>query len=118
MSKYINKFIEWANDGVGCQSVDNLIALINEVEQSAKEIDLYEVVIKLSGPINPVGETNADNRRLENLKSVIKLTENLLNLIYDVAQNKTCPEYSRKVAGEKANNYLKNLKDWLNEDEI
>ncbi|GAI86093.1 unnamed protein product, partial [marine sediment metagenome] len=39
---------------------------------------LYTVVKKLIGNINPVGETNTDNERFENLKIICELTNKLL----------------------------------------
>ena len=42
-------------------------------------MNLPEIVEKLTGPIQPVGESNADHARLENLDKVIELTESLLN---------------------------------------
>ena len=41
-------------------------------------MDIYEVVTKLVGRINPVGETETDNERYENLKVMCELVEKLI----------------------------------------
>lgn len=69
---------------------------------------LKEIVLKLTGPIDPVGETNCDNARFENLKAVCELTNQLISAIDDVAyRNKDRGEYSMKRAGEYAAKVLK-----------
>ena len=37
----------------------------------------YDVVKKLIGEVRPVGETNEDNRRLENLKALCELMDEI-----------------------------------------
>ena len=37
-----------------------------------------DVVKKLIGKINPIGETNTDNERFENLKAMCELVNNLI----------------------------------------
>ena len=44
-----------------------------------EEINMYEVVTKLVGPINPVGETRRDAERLENLKVMGELVGALIS---------------------------------------
>lgn len=41
-------------------------------------MELYDVVKKLLGEIDPVAETTEDNARFENLKATVKLTNELL----------------------------------------
>ena len=66
-----------------------------------------EIVQKLIGPINPVGETNADNKRFENLKIVCDLVNELVEEIDAVSwYNKNSQEYSRKRAAEYAEKFL------------
>jgi len=66
----------------------------------------YDVVKKLIGPINPVGETNTDNERFENLKAMCELVDQLLTDIDDVAyKNKDRHELSMKRAGEYASKF-------------
>ena len=66
-----------------------------------------DVVKKLIGKINPVGETNTDNERFENLKAMCKLVNNLIIDIDDMAyQNKDAKEFSVKMASEYASKFL------------
>jgi len=70
-------------------------------------MDLHEIVKKLVGKINPVGETTTDNERFENLRVLCGLVENLIIDIDNVNyQNKQSHEYSVKRAAEYADNFL------------
>lgn len=67
-----------------------------------------EIVNKIIGPIGPVGETNQDERRFENLKNMCVLVDELVQQIDNVAcYNKDRVEYSMKQAGEYAFKFLK-----------
>ena len=70
-------------------------------------MDLYEVVQKLVGPTEPIGETQTDNIRFENLKALTNLTS---KIITDLCRLKrTCEnqkEYSIKRAGQYAAKFL------------
>lgn len=72
-------------------------------------IDNYEVVQKLIGPIKPVGEHHADEKRFENLKAMCELVDKLVTDIDEVIPNKNRIEASMKRAGEYADNFLTNL---------
>lgn len=66
-----------------------------------------DVVKKLIGKITPVGETNTDNERFENLKAMCELVDNLITDIDDMAyMNKDSREFSVKRASEYASNFL------------
>lgn len=65
-----------------------------------------QIVMKLIGPITPVGETHTDNERFENLKDLCELVSELNLKIKEVAEERTRQEYSIKRAGEYANNFL------------
>lgn len=80
-------------------------------------MDVYEVVTKLIGPIDPVGESHTDNSRLDNLKQLIDLTEQLVHDLTRVVPNKERPEYSMSRAGEVADNFLKELLEELVESQ-
>lgn len=68
-----------------------------------------EIVKKLIGEVRPVGETNTDNQRFENLKNLCDLTNQLVSMIDDVSHlNKDRQEYSMKRAGEYAHGFLTN----------
>ena len=53
-------------------------------ENKRYAMSLHEVVKKLVGPISPVGETNEDNRRFENLKVTADLVDSLLSEMDDI----------------------------------
>lgn len=74
------------------------------------EINYYEVVKKLIGPIQPVGESHTDNIRYENLQELTGLIDDLLGDISRVRHNKSRVEYSMKRAGEYCNQYLEELR--------
>ena len=60
-----------------------------------------EIVQKLIGPIHPIGESNADNARFENLKTLCDLVNDLVTDIDSVGyENKDHYEYSRKRAAD------------------
>lgn len=71
-------------------------------------MDLKEIIFKLNGKIHPVGETNTDNERFENLKALCELTEILVSEIDYVAYKyKDRQEFSVKRASDFASNFLK-----------
>lgn len=72
-----------------------------------KKLELKDIVMKLVGNINPIGETNTDNDRFENLKNLCELVDDLLGKIDDVSyKNKDSREFSVKRASDYANKFL------------
>ena len=77
---------------------------------------IYEVVKKLVGHIEPIGETRTDERRLENLTKTIILVDKLVFDIGLVADgNKNRIECSMKKSGKLAHKFLHDLKMSLDE---
>lgn len=76
----------------------------------------YDVVTKLIGEITPIGETNTDDKRFQNLKDITKLVELLLEEIYVVASLNYKEEYSIKRAADYASNFLANIPSKYNQD--
>lgn len=72
-------------------------------------MEIVDVVRKLIGAIEPVGETQTDNKRFENLRAMTALVDELLNDLNDVSGCKICHEHSKKKAGEFAHGFLKNI---------
>jgi hypothetical protein len=69
-----------------------------------------EIVKKLIGKINPIGETNTDAERFENLKEVCKLIDELHIEIDDIAyRNKDSKKFSVKRSVDYINQFLDNL---------
>ncbi len=72
-------------------------------------MEIHEIVEKLIGPINPVGETNADDKRFENLKTLCTVVNELVTDIDNVAYHyKDSQEYSVKRAVDYAKNFMTN----------
>ena len=70
-------------------------------------MELYDVVMKLVGAVEPIGETREDDRRFENLKALTSLTDELLTAIDTIALNeKDRVEFSRKRAGAHCKKFL------------
>lgn len=72
-------------------------------------MNLTEIVYKLNGEISPVGETNEDNKRIENLNNMIDLIEHLVSDINDVSAHSNNHQFSMKRAGDKARNFINEL---------
>ena len=77
---------------------------------SKENIQIYDVVKKLAGPIGPVGESHTDEQRFENLECLCALVDKLVFDIGHVAEtNKDSHMYSVKKAGEYADKFLNEL---------
>jgi len=76
----------------------------------------YEVVRKLIGPIEPLGDSYADDKRLQNLKTLIKLTDKLLGDISQVAMERHSTLHSEKIAGIEAHNFLHSVADTFGDE--
>ena len=73
-------------------------------------MEIIDIVRKLTGPIDPVGETHTDDKRFENLQARLELMRELHKEIDEVATyNKGRQEYSMSRAGKECDKYL----DWL-----
>ena len=84
--------------------------------------EITRIITALNGGINPVGETNADNDRYENLKNLETIIDCLLDDIQSLIPNKNRYEYSVKRAGNEAVEYLREIReritDWFKEYEV
>ena len=79
---------------------------------TAYNMEIYDVTKKLLGPIEPIGDTHVDDERHENLKSTINLIHKLLCDLIETASYSNCPEHSRSRAGKTANEFLKELTNY------
>jgi hypothetical protein len=80
-------------------------------------MELNDVVDKLIGNVEPVGETHEDGKRLENLQSMVRLTDHLIERLMQVEKSKNSYMASVKKAGIYANRYLMGWKESLAEIE-
>jgi len=77
--------------------------------QKTKDFNMTntDVIKKLIGNINPIGETDTDNERFENLKEMCDLVNNLITDIDDMAySNRNSHQFSVKRASEYASEFL------------
>ena len=74
-------------------------------------MELHEIVLKLIGPVQPVGETRADEERLENMRSLTDLTDKLLYEIERAAPFADREEASMKKIGAHARYFLGEVHD-------
>ncbi len=77
-----------------------------------KERDTYEILMKLIGPIDPVGSSHVDEDRLVNLEEAIEVAHRLLSDIRVVASYKSRYEHSMMTAGKAANKFLEFLDEY------
>lgn len=80
------------------------------------KLDYHKIVKLLIGPIDPVGESYTDKRRLENLEEVIDLVDCLIGDIERVSRNGTSPEHSVRQIGAMAYRFLKDTEGRLGEE--
>lgn len=80
------------------------------MEQKLGDFLTLKVVSKIIRPIHPVGETNTDNDRFENLKEMCLLIDSLISHIHDVyIEYKDRQEFSVKRLSEYAEQFLKEI---------
>jgi hypothetical protein len=79
---------------------------------------MYEIIKKIIGQIQPCGDSNIDEERVNNLADHIKITKNLINDLIEVSQFKDKPEYSMKKIGDTAYKSLVEIKNVLEENII
>lgn len=74
-------------------------------------MNLCDIVMKLVGPIEAVGETNEDARRLANLEELTGLVDGLLAKIAGAARAHTRHEASMQAIGMHAAKYLHEVRE-------
>lgn len=70
---------------------------------------IYDVVKKLLGAIEPIGESNADEKRFHNLQVTTKLIDKLVFDVAAVAKDKGSYQHSVKKTGVFASEFLEAL---------
>lgn len=72
-------------------------------------MEIYDVVTKLVGPVLPVGKTETDEIRFDNLKELCALMDRLLDDIGEVAERYGRPEFSINRAAEYAKKFIMSM---------
>jgi len=78
-------------------------------------MEIYEIVQKLIGSIEPYGDTNIDEVRVKNLENHINLTYSLIEDLIGTARYKDRREYSIKTIGINAYNGLLEIKEMIDD---
>ena len=75
------------------------------------EFEVYDVVTKLIGDVEPIGDSSADEFRYRNLKAMTNLVDRLLTDIVRVALQAGRQEASIRRAGKFAEQFLAEVQD-------
>ena len=78
---------------------------------------MQDVVMKLIGKIIPVGVTEIDEERFNNLVALTEVLNGLITEVKSLATYRNNYQYSVSRAGKHAQKFLDKLKDDLSEDE-
>ncbi len=70
------------------------------------QMNLHQIVTKLVGPVDAIGEHGADQQRLANLKVLAELVEMLLLDIHYAARSANNHQASMKAIGKYAKEFL------------
>lgn len=71
---------------------------------------IIKIIDALNGSVKPVGETNVDNKRFDNLKALEEIINCLLDDVQMLIPNRNRHEYSMKRAGDEAVGYLREVR--------
>jgi hypothetical protein len=74
-------------------------------------MELHEVVMKLVGPVQPVGESGTDAVRLKNMQALTDLVDMLLGEISKAEPDADRHEASMRLIGQHARDFLQDVKD-------
>ena len=72
-------------------------------------MEIIDVVRKLVGPVQPIGDSDIDRNRFENLKELTSLVEELVGDIRHIVPDKNREEHSLHRAGEYSFEFIKEL---------
>lgn len=77
------------------------------------ELDLGDILLKLIGPIRPVGDCNEDSKRFENLREYCALAEGMVREIQALTKFANGHEGSVKKAGKYAAHNIEEIKEFI-----
>ena len=76
---------------------------------------LADILITLIGEVQPIGETNTDNDRYQNLIQLEGVIDLLLDEIEKVAKCSDRPEFSMSKAGKQAVSWFSDTQSWVDD---
>ena len=76
---------------------------------------LANILMTLIGEVEPIGETNTDNDRYQNLIQLEGVIEHLLEEIEKVAKYSDRVEYSMSKAGKQAVIWCSDTQSWIDD---
>lgn len=76
---------------------------------------LANILITLIGEVEPIGETNTDNDRYQNLIQLEGVIEHLLDEVEKVSKCSDRPEYSMSKAGKQTVIWLSEIQSWIDD---
>lgn len=83
---------------------------------------IIKIIDALNGSVKPVGETNEDNKRFDNLKTLEEIIDCLLDDVQMLIPNRNRCEYSMNRVSDEAVGYLREVRSridfWMKEYEI
>ena len=74
---------------------------------------IADLIMSFIGEIEPVGETNTDNKRSNNLKLLLSVMDCLLDEIYWLLPYTENAEHSMHMIGDEAERWMKEKHEWL-----
>lgn len=74
---------------------------------------IADLIMSFIGEIEPVGETNTDNKRSNNLKLLLSVMDCLLDEIYWLLPYTENVEHSMHMIGDEAERWMKEKHEWL-----
>lgn len=76
-----------------------------------EKYDIYDIVKKIVGPVEAVGDSRIDERNYQNLETLIELLSNILDDIENCSRDASRHEYSMKKNGQRAKDFLMTISE-------
>ena len=83
-----------------------------------KDVNIYELINNLIGNIDPIGESNEDEKRFDNLKEYTELIDKLMVNVRDVARSHEHHAFSIQRSGKHARAFLDNTHNCTHPEEL
>lgn len=101
-----------------CPNLNKQIKKSNTMNDTTEKVTL-KFVRNMIGPVNPIGDTDADKERFSNLNTMAFIAESLIKEIaVAYTTNRNSVAYSEKCSAKYASDFLKRIMEELNSMEI